>query len=80
MRLQAQIHWNKGYSKDKTHFLGPEQTDYCKQLAETADIQNMPEVLLALFDDHSETFDREPYTFRRYKYTIIDKQTFEKVE
>lgn len=79
MRTQTQIQWAKGYPKYKTHYLGTEQKDYCKQLSEIADIENMPEVLLSLFEDHLETIKKEPYTFRRYKYIVIDEKNFEKV-
>lgn len=78
MRTQAQIHRNKGYPKNKTHFLGREQREYCNQISETAEIGNMPEVLLSIFEDHLETVKREPYTFRKYRYFIIDENTFEK--
>lgn len=79
MQTQAQIHWNKGYSKNKTHYLGWEQREYCNQISETAEIKNMPEVLLSVFEDHLETVKREPYTFRKYRYLIVDEKTFEKM-
>lgn len=78
MRAQTQIHWDKGYSKKKTHFLGPEQGDYCKQLSETAGIENIPNIVLSIFNNHVETFKKEPLKFRKYRYTISNGNKFDK--
>lgn len=79
MRAQTQIHWDKGYPKKKTHFLGPEQRDYCKQLSETAEIENIPNVVLAIFNDHFENVKKNPTAnFRKFRYTVIDENTFHK--
>lgn len=80
MRAQAQIHWNKGYPKYKTHDLGTEQRYYCKQLSDTADIENLPAVVQAIYENHLETHEKEPYTFRQYRYILIDEKTFDKVK
>lgn len=80
MRAQTQIHWDKGYPKKKTHFLGPEQREYCKQLSETAEIDNIPDVLLAIFNDHYASAKKNPtVNFRKCKYIVIDEKHFEKV-
>lgn len=78
MREQTQIQWNKGYAKHYTHYMGPEKRDYFKQLSETAEIQNLPNVLAAMHFDSRATMVREPAQFRKYKYTIIDDKTFTK--
>lgn len=78
MRMQTQIHWNKGYRKHRTHCLAIEQRDYYRQLSEAADIQNLPDVLSAIFLDHFVTVGKEPSDFRKYRYTILDEKTFSK--
>lgn len=78
MRAQTQIHWNKGYKKHQTHYLGPEQKDYYQQLAETAGIENLPDVLAAMHLDSRQTMARDPTQYRKYRYTIIDDKTFKK--
>lgn len=80
MRAQTQIQWDKGYPKHKTHVLGPEQRDYCKQLSEMAEIKNIPDVLLAIFSTHIQNFAENPFQIRKYKYTVIDEKTYEKSE
>lgn len=80
MRMQTQIHWNKGYRKHHSHCLAFEQGDYYRQLCETADIENLPDVLLAIWLDHSVTFGKEPSEYRKFRYTILDDKTFSKVK
>lgn len=82
MRAQTAIHWNKGYRKHHTHYMGPEQREYFKQLSTAADVQNLPDVLAAMHFDSRATMAREPAHFRKYRYTIVDDKTFtkEKVE
>lgn len=79
MRAQTQIHWDKGYKKNRTHFLGPEQRDYCKQLAETAEIKNIPDVLLTVFSNHVDDIIKNPFNFRKHFYNIINEKKFEKL-
>lgn len=78
MRVQTQIHWNKGYRKQYTHYLGPEQKEYYKQLSETADIENIPDVLCAMHFDSAGMMEHAPAEFRKYKYIIVDGKTFTK--
>lgn len=78
MRMQTQIHWSKGYSKHRSHCLAREQKDYYRQLSETGDIENLPDVLSAIFLDHFATVGKEPSDFRKYRYTIQDEKTFSK--
>ncbi|XP_037049486.1 senecionine N-oxygenase-like isoform X1 [Bradysia coprophila] len=78
MRMQTQIHWNKGYRKHRTHCLAMEQADYYRQLSETANIKNLPAVLPAIFLDHFVTVGKEPSDFRKYRYTVLDEKTFSK--
>lgn len=78
MHMQTKRHWNKGYRKRYTHYLGPEQADYYQQLAETAGVENIPDVLPKMHFDSRQTMIREPSQFRKYKYIIVDEKTFRK--
>lgn len=78
MNEQMEKHWKKGYNKFKSHFLGPEQVEYFKQLSETADVQNVPKVIVDMEFDSGKTQKILPYSFRNYKYTITDDETFVK--
>lgn len=80
MRAQTQIQWNKGYPKHYTHYLGPEAKEYYKQLSETAEIENLPNVLAAVHFDTRAAMVVAPSQFRKYKYTIVDDNTFTKVK
>lgn len=55
MWAQCGIHWNKGYRKHYTHYLGPEQKDYFKQLADVAEIETLPDVIAAMHFDSRAT-------------------------
>lgn len=82
LQIQTKSHWAKGYRKHYTHFLGPEQREYFEQLAETAEVEGIPEVIPAMHLDSRDESRREPFTYRNFKYTKIDNETFrkEKVE
>lgn len=78
MRANTQMHWNKGYRKHQTHYLGPEQKEYYRQLAEIAEIDNLPDVLAAMHLDSRQTMARDPLNYRKYRYHIVDDKTFTK--
>lgn len=78
MQKQTQTHWNKGYRKHYSHFLGPEQKEYFKQLSETAEVENIPDVFADMHFDSRATMMRAPAEFRKYNYIIIDDKTFRK--
>jgi len=78
MRAQTQIHWNKGYRKHQTHFLADEQREYFVQVAETAEIKNLPLVLSQMHFDSRVTMSKSPKDYRKYRYTIVDDKTFTK--
>lgn len=77
-RADTQIHWNKGYPKHKTHYLGVEQREYFNQLADIGEIKNLPLVYSAMHFDASNGLRDQPTQFRKYKYTIIDDKTYAK--
>lgn len=76
MHTQLENHYKKGYRKRLTHFLGSEQKEYYDQLAEIADIDNIPEVLSKMHYDARRTMLRDPEHYQQYKYTVIDDKTF----
>ena len=76
MWTQTENHWNNGYRVKESHFLGPEQKAYYKQLADTAKIENIPDVIGDIhWDSHDEAV-ADPSGYRNNKYTIIDDKTF----
>lgn len=77
-RVDTQIHWNKGFPKHKTHYLGAEQREYFNQLSDMAEIKNLPLVYSAMHYDASNGLRDQPTQFRKYRYTIIDDKTFTK--
>lgn len=79
MWAQCGIHWNKGYRKHYTHYLGPEQKDYFKQLADAAGIETLPNVIAAMHFDSRASMVRDPAGFRKYKYIIDSNTSFTKV-
>lgn len=78
MHKQLQRHWDKGYRKRYTHYLGPEQMEYFQQLVEISGVENIPAVFAAMHYDSRAALAREPEQFRKYEYTIIDDKTFTK--
>lgn len=78
MRANTHVHWNKGYHKHQSHYLGPEQKEYYAQLAKLADIENVPGVMAAIHYDSRDTLNKDPLNYRKYRYHIIDDKTFTK--
>lgn len=74
--IETEAHWNKGYSKSKTHYLINEQRNYFNQLAELANIENIPEIYDAIMTDVLRDMEEQPTEFRKFNYTIIDDETF----
>ena len=76
MHIQLEKHYRKGYRKRLTHFLGSEQKEYYNQLAQMADIENIPEVMSDMHFAARTTMLQEPEQYQNYKYTIINDKTF----
>lgn len=76
MHIQLENHYRKGYRKRLTHFLGSEQKEYFNQLAQMADIENIPKVMSDMHFTARTTMLKEPQQYQNYKYTIIDDKTF----
>lgn len=58
----------------------PYAVNYAKALSEEAEIDNVPPVLLAIIIDSVKNSRAEPTEFRKYKYIIIDDETFTKIK
>lgn len=54
--------------------------EYAKILSEEAEITHLQPVITAIVFDSAKTHLKEPLEFRKYKYIIIDDETFEKVK
>lgn len=77
-KIQTQKHWNKGYRKHLTHYLGPEQKEYYNDISDTAEIDNLPDVLSAMWVDSDKRIFEAPADYRKFNYFIIDDKTFGK--
>lgn len=80
MWAQVEHHWNKGYRRHQTHVLGPEQKEYYQQLADLAEIENIPDVVADIHRNSSECSKVDPLGYRNYKYIILDDHTFDRVK
>lgn len=78
MQVQMQKHWNYGYRKHRSHFLLEEASEYSSQLAQMADIEGIPNVFLHIGAESFNASITGNLEFRKYKYTIIDDNTFRK--
>ncbi|XP_031627748.1 senecionine N-oxygenase-like [Contarinia nasturtii] len=79
MRMQAEIRVKDGRPKDKPHYLGPSHKKYYADLAKTAGIKNVPDVISNIFADAivNSKLTRE---FRNNNYIISDDmKTFKRV-
>lgn len=76
MQANTQAHWDKGYSKWKTHYLIDLEYEYQKPIEALCDIKSMPDVIHNIAHDSFGLFVNQPMEFRKYKYTIIDGNNF----
>ncbi|XP_031619214.1 dimethylaniline monooxygenase [N-oxide-forming] 2-like [Contarinia nasturtii] len=84
MQVQTFTHWNRGFNKNKTHYLYLHQSsmsEFRNQLSEIAGPEKVKAttVLRAIVLDVYETRLKD-IDFRKYKYVIIDDNTFKKIE
>lgn len=55
--------------------------EYFKSLSEEAEIERTPPALLAIWLDSIKAHNfKETLDFRKYKYTMVDDETFRKVK
>lgn len=77
-QTQSLILLNKGQPMHKLHVLHlPDVAwDYLKQLWDTADLEQLPDVSYAIYKDSILTSATQSNEFRKYNYKIIDDKTF----
>ncbi|KAL7033241.1 hypothetical protein ACKWTF_007513 [Chironomus riparius] len=69
--------WQRGLSTRKAHSFGDGyQNDYYKDLAVTADIQPIKQYVTKMYSENQQNRKRDITTFRNYKFTIINDETF----
>lgn len=80
MHTQMKIHWSHDSNKRHSHLLHAEHPEYFEQLRKFANVEGLPEILSSIYFDNMETRTREPFTYRKYYYTIIDNKRFNKTK
>lgn len=83
LHIQTQKHWNHGYRKHQSHYYyyylyREDYLDYVSQLVEIANIDGIPTVFQKIAKDSKKTLKNDPFEFWKYKYNIIDDNTFQK--
>lgn len=69
-----------GWPKKKGHSLrGELQRQYFNDLSQTANIENVREIFLRIYDDSTERRSEHPKNYRNDVYTIIDEEHFERI-
>lgn len=58
------------------HNLGTLQKQYYHELADTAEIEGIPDVLADIHVDSDAILESSPFEFRKYKYTVLDDKSF----
>lgn len=80
LHANTQAHRAKGFPKSKAHYLMGLEDEYQKQLVSVAGIEPIPEVYFKIANDTFENFLGQTTEFRKYKYTVIDAQNFERTK
>lgn len=66
-----------GWPKKKGHSIGGTfHREYLTDLSTTANIENVREVLLKIYEDSSMRRAKDPRTYRNLTYTIVDDEHF----
>lgn len=74
---EAEKQWNMGLPKRYTHYVS-NQKEYFQQLSEAAGIENIPNVIVDIYEDSVERGFGDLRGYREFKYTI-NGTTFTKV-
>lgn len=69
--------WQRGVDKRKAHALGERQEAYYADLAETAGIAPIKPVIVKMYNRSREIKKEDLINYRRYKFTVLDDETFE---
>ena len=71
--------WDRGFKLRHAHVMGkPYQVSYFQELADTAEVENAPAVVLKMYASSSDCRDEDSINYRKDVYKIIDDQTFVK--
>lgn len=65
-------------TKKRPFAFTPDQLQYMRSLAEVAEIEPVPEVLVVIAADSQQYRSVEPYIFREFEYTILDDKNYKK--
>lgn len=71
--------WSKGLGRHQAHLMGPEQNKYYDNLATTAGVETIPNVMTKLHNFSSLRFLDDLTNFRNENFRILDNETFVKV-
>lgn len=77
-KRDSQVRLAKGWKKRHAHRLGDLQEEYCRELAESADIPGIAPVYLKIYSDAMEGLHTNYQTYRKSIYRIVDAENFEK--
>lgn len=79
MQNFAESQLKKCIPKSKIHVVERDDyKEYYDDVARTADVMKMLDVIADLFFEATKIELDEPFEYRKYKYTIIDDKTFVK--
>lgn len=83
MQNECKLEFNKraslGWPMKKSHCMaGSFHREYFNDLATTANIENIPEVYMKIYDDSSIRRHSFPTMYRNDVYTIVDDEHFER--
>lgn len=68
-----------GWPKKKGHSIfGTLQREYYNDMSTTANIENVREIFMLIYEDCSERRSKEPINYRKDIYRIIDELHFER--
>lgn len=69
-----------GWPKKKGHSIGGElQRQYFNDLSQIANIENVREIFLQIYEDSAKRRTEHPKNYRNDVYTIIDDEHFERI-
>lgn len=74
-----QLRWSRGYSKRQAHMMGPDQSNYYKDLAAEAETAPIAPVIVKLRDESVKRLYDDLLNFREDRYKIVDLENFVKV-
>ncbi|KAL5288528.1 hypothetical protein ACFFRR_009010 [Megaselia abdita] len=70
---------SRGLREKEAHLLGPVQGEYYEDLARTAEIKNIPAVVLKIYDDNRKNMLEDFLNFRKNLFKIYNDEEYEKI-